>query len=268
VIMLDVMLPDMDGYEVCRRLKKEERTRFIPVIMVTALDGIDDKIKGIEAGASDFLNKPVNEHELLARVKALVQFKRLNDHLENTENVLFTLAETVEAKDQYTKKHIERLGDYSFRLAGCVGLPVEMQEILRYGGILHDIGKIGISDKILCKPGALTKEEFEKVKEHSVVGEKIVRPLRFSDDVAPIVRGHHERYDGKGYPDGLAGEKIPLGARIVAVVDSYDAMTSDRPYRSRMSGKKAVKILQEESGTQWDAGIVNVFVEMVRSGRV
>jgi len=265
LILLDVMMPKLNGYEVCERIKRDEKARFIPVIMVTALQEIEDKIRGIEAGADDFLNKPVNMHELLARTKSLVRLKHLNDHLENTENVLFTLAHIVEAKDPYTEGHLKRMASYSSSLAKHIGLPHEMEVALEYAGILHDIGKIGISESILCKPGPLTKEEFEKMKEHTIIGERIVRPLRFSDFMAPVVRGHHERWDGSGYPDGLAGEEIPIGARIVSVVDAYDAMTTDRPYRRRMPKKKAINMLREGKGTQWDAKLVVAFIEMIKS---
>lgn len=263
IILLDVMMPKLDGYEVCKRIKKDEKTRFIPIIMITALRGIEDKIKGIEAGADDFLNKPVNEHELLARTKSLVRLKHLNDHLENTENVLFVLAQTVEAKNPYTEGHLERMSRYSCDLGRQIGLPHETETSLKYAGILHDIGKIGISESILCKPGPLTKEEFEEMKKHTIIGERIVRPLRFSDFVAPIVRGHHEKWDGSGYPDGLAGEEIHIGARIVSIVDAYDAMTTDRPYRQRMPKGKAINIFLEEKKAQWDAKLVDTFIKII-----
>lgn len=264
LILLDIMMPKLNGYEVCKRIKRDEKTRFIPVVMISSLQGTEDKVIGIEMGADDFLIKPVNKHELLARTKSLVRLKHLNDHLDNTENVLFVLAQTVEAKDPYTEGHLKRMVNYSSGMAKCMGLPHEMKTALEYAGILHDIGKIGISESILCKPGPLTKEEFEKMKEHSIIGEKIVRPLRFSDSVAPIVRGHHERWDGSGYPDGLAGEKIPIGARIISVVDAYDAMTTDRPYRRNMPKEKAINILQEGKKTQWDAKLVEAFIEIIK----
>jgi putative two-component system response regulator len=263
LILLDVMMPELNGYEVCEKIKENEKTRFIPIIMITALKKIEDKIKGIEAGADDFLNKPVNKHELFARTKSLIRLKHLNNHLENTENVLFALSQTVEAKDPCTEGHLERIANYSSVLGKLINLPYEIKIVLKRAGILHDIGKIGISENILCKPGPLTKEEFEKMKEHTIIGEKIIKPLRFSEFIAPIVRGHHERWDGKGYPDGLAGEKIPIGARIISIVDAYDAMTTDRPYRRRMPKKKAIDILREGKRTQWDAELVDVFVNLL-----
>lgn len=263
LILLDVMMPKLNGFEVCKRIKGDEKTRFIPVVMITALREVEDKIRGIEAGTDDFLDKPVNKNELLARTKSLVRLKHLNDHLENTENVLFALANAVEAKDPCTEEHLERMVIYSSGMAKHIGLSHEVKTALESAGILHDIGKIGISESILCKPGPLTKEEFEKMKEHTIIGEEIVEPLRFSDFIAPAVRGHHERWDGSGYPDGLAGEEINIGARIISIIDAYDAMTSDRPYRRSMPKEKAINILQEGKGTQWDAKLVESFIEMI-----
>lgn len=265
LILLDVMMPQMSGYEVCARIKKDEKTWFIPVVLVTSLRDVEDKIKGIEAGADDFLSKPVNKHELLARVKSLVRLKHLNDSLENTESVLFVLAETVEAKDPYTEGHLSRMAGYASELARHIGLPHEMETALKYAGILHDIGKIGISEGILAKPGPLTKEEFETMKEHVLFGERIIKPLRFAYLVAPAVRGHHEKWDGSGYPDGLKGENIPIGARILSIVDAYDAMTTDRPYRRALPREKAIQTLREGKATQWDANLVEKFIEMIES---
>ena len=263
LILLDVMMPKLNGFEVCKIIKGDEKTRFIPVVMITALREVEDKIRGIEAGTDDFLDKPVNKNELLARTKSLVRLKHLNDHLENTENVLFALAKAVEAKDPCTEEHLERMVIYSSGMAKHIGLSHEVKTALESAGILHDIGKIGISESILCKPGPLTKEEFEKMIEHTIIGEKIVEPLRFSDFIAPAVRGHHERWDGSGYPDGLAGEEINIGARIISIIDAYDAMTSDRPYRRRMPKEKAINILQEGKETLWDAKLVEGFIEMI-----
>lgn len=263
LVLMDIMMPGMDGYTACEHIKRDEKTRFIPVVLITALREVENKIKGIEVGADDFLNKPVNKQELLARTKSLIRLKHLNDHLENTENVLFVLAQTVEAKDAYTEGHLERMATYACDLARHIGLSHEMEIVLRHAGILHDIGKIGISEAILNKPGKLTEEEFEKMKEHVVISGRIVQPLRFADLVAPVVRGHHERWDGSGYPDGLQGEAIPIGARIMSIVDAYDAMTTDRPYRRRMPKEKAIEVLREGKATQWDAALVEKFVEMI-----
>lgn len=264
LILLDVRMPKLTGYEVCERIKSDKKTRFIPVVMLTALAEVEDKVKGLETGADDFLTKPVDMNELLARVKSLIRLKHAIDQLENTEDVIFVLAQIVEAKDSCTEQYLARMADYTCKLASNIGLPNETVIAMRYAGILHDIGKIGISESILSKPGKLTKEEFEEIKRHSIIGEKRVRPLRFSASIAPIVRGHHERWDGNGYPDGLAGEAIPIGARIVSIADAYDAMTTDRPYRKHMSDEEAVNILRAGKGTQWDGRLVDVFIDLQR----
>jgi len=263
LVLLDIFMPEMDGYEVLKRIKDEKKAGFIPVILVTGLGDINDKIKGLEAGADDFLNKPVMLAELLARTKSLVQLKHLNDHLENTENVLFTIARTVEAKDPSTEGHLKRMADYASGLARHIGLSHEMTVAMSYAGILHDIGKIGVSDRILLKPAPLTPEEFKEMRQHVLIGENIVKPLRFSAHIAPAVRSHHERWDGNGYPDGLKGENIPLEARIVAVADAYDSMTSDRPYRPSVPPEEAKELLREGMGTQWDPALVKAFLEMI-----
>lgn len=259
LVLLDIMMPDTDGLEACRVLKQTEETRLIPVVLLTALTALEDRVAGIEAGADDFLHKPFNSVELLARIRALVRVKRLNDALERTEGILFALAETVEAKDPYTKGHLQRLVSYVAGIGAALGLPQHFKLVLRYGAFLHDIGKIAIPDAILTKADKLATEEFALMKQHAEVGERIVRSLRFGDEIAPIVRSHHERWDGNGYPDALIGEAIPLGARIVAVADAFDAMTTERPYSVAMSADEACETLRKGAGTQWDAAAVEAF---------
>ena len=263
IVLLDVMMPGMDGFQVCRHLKQDEKTRLIPIVMITSLTDLEDRIKGIDAGADDFLSKPVNRQELLTRVKSLLRVKHLNDKLENLGDVLLTLAAIAEAKDDYTEGHLQRMADYSASLGEAAGLGQADRQVLRYSGLLHDIGKIGVSDAILKKPGPLTPEEYAKMKEHTVIGERICNPLRFSSQVGPLVRGHHERWDGCGYPDGLSGDAIPLGARIVAVVDAYDAMTTDRGYRKALPRDEAFRRLQETSGSQFDRALVDDFARIM-----
>ena len=258
-ILLDVMMPGIGGYETCRRIKAHPYWRLIPVVMLTALADVDSRIKSLEAGADDFISKPFNESELLARVKSSTHVKNLHDQLEDTEKILFTLANVVEIKDQYTDRHLQRMARFAEDLARLNGLDAVGQRDLRYAGILHDIGKVGISDTILRKPTKLTTAEFDVIKTHTILGHKIVRPLRFGNTVGPMVRGHHERWDGSGYPDGLSGEAIPLGARIVAVCDAYDAMTSDRPYRKALNPEIALAELQQQAGSQFDPHLVEIF---------
>jgi putative two-component system response regulator len=267
LILLDVRMPKLDGFGFCEKIKANEQFRFIPVIMLTAFSDEESKIKGIQCGVDDFLNKPVNMNELLARARVLIKSKYLNEQLENTESVLFILARVVEAKDPCTKDHLKRMASYSRDMAQRLGLPHEMILAIEYAGILHDIGKIGISESILAKPSSLTKEEFEEIKKHSIIGEEIVKPLRFAKIIAPAVRGHHEWWNGSGYPDGLSGENISLGARIISIIDAYDAITCDRPYRKGRPSEKAISILLEGRGGQWDPRLVDVFVEYLQSNK-
>ncbi len=260
LILLDVMMPRLTGLQACQMLKQDEQTRLIPIVLLTSLSSLEDRVAGIEAGADDFLNKPFNAVELLARVRSLVRVKHLNDQLERTENILFALAATVEAKDPYTEGHLHRLSAYTARIAAALALPAQVMQLIKYGAFLHDIGKIAVPDAILTKPGKLTPEEFAIIKQHAVIGERICRPLRFGADISPIVRGHHEFWDGSGYPDGLAAEAIPIGARVVAVADAFDAMRTDRPYRKALPRARAWEILREGAGTQWDAAVVAAFV--------
>ncbi len=258
-ILLDVMMPGIGGYETCRRIKAHPYWRLIPVVMLTALADVDSRVKSLEAGADDFISKPFNETELLARVKSSTHVKNLHDQLEDTEKILFALANVVEVKDQYTDRHLQRMARFAEGLARLAGLDTIGQRDIRYAGILHDIGKVGISDTILRKPGKLTTAEYDVIKTHTILGDQIVRPLRFGHTVGPMVRGHHERWDGKGYPDGLAGETIPLGARIIAVCDTFDAMTSDRPYRKALTPEIALAELRQQAGTQFDPHLVEIF---------
>jgi len=263
LVLLDVIMSGINGFEVCQRLKAEPATELVPVIILTALPHQKDKIAGLEAGASDFLTKPFDRIELLARVRNLLRIKRLTDQLERTESVIFALAEAVEAKDPYTRGHLERMGNLTEQLAQAAGIDAKQSPYIRFGGILHDVGKVGISEAILRKPGPLTPQERAEIEQHPIIGARIVQPLRFADVVAPIVRGHHERWDGKGYPDGLKGEKIPLGARVVALIDAYDAMCSDRPYRFALEPKSIRHELEHGSGSQFDPELTHILIKIL-----
>ncbi|MGE5850918.1 MAG: HD-GYP domain-containing protein [Candidatus Methylomirabilota bacterium] len=268
LILLDVMMPRLDGYETCRRLKSDSRTILIPVVMVTALTATHERIKGIEAGADDFLSKPYNRLELLTRVRSLLKLKRHTDELENAETVLVTLALSVEAKDPYTNDHCDRLARLSVALGERLGLPQEQLKALHRGGILHDLGKIGIPDAILLKPGPLNDVERAVVREHPAIGERICRPLKSLRLVLPIIRHHHERWDGSGYPDGLAGDAIPVTARALQVVDVYDALTTQRPYKPAYSHAQSCAIMREETTKGWwDPGMVEAFIALISNGR-
>jgi putative two-component system response regulator len=268
LVLLDVTMPLMDGFTVCRRLKDNEETALIPVTMLTGLDDQDHRRRGIEAGADDFLTKPIDHVTLRARIRTQLRLKRLIDQLERTENVIFMLAQAVEAKDPYTEGHLQRISSYAEQMAHACGLSQGEVTQVRYGGILHDIGKIGVNDTILLKPGSLTSDEYEQIKQHPSIGAGIIGQMRFAPEVAPIIRGHHEYWNGRGYPDGLAGEAIPLGARIIAIVDSFDAMTTNRPYRQAMEIQPALAELVSAAGTQFDPALLAVFLDLVRSGRL
>jgi len=265
LILLDINMPGLNGYEVCSRLKGTEATRLIPIIFLTSMSDLEDRLRGIEVGADDFLTKPFRKVELLARAKSLLRVKRLNDRLENAENVLFALANAIEAKDPYTEGHIFRVATLALKLGRRLGLSAEHQESLWKGGILHDIGKIGVPDAILNKAGRLTPEETAQMQVHAIVGERICQPLRSIRYLLPVIRHHHEKFNGTGYPDGLRGEAIPITARIVGIVDMYDALITDRPYRPRLSREEAFGILRAGAadGTL-DPELVASFITMVR----
>ena len=265
LILLDIMMPKMNGFEVCKRLKDDSRTRLIPIVIITALRDVEDKIRALDLGADEFLSKPFNRAELMARVRALLKMKHLNDNLEAAEDVIFTLARTIEARDRYTEGHCERVSDFGITLAKEVGLSENEQKALKNGGILHDIGKIAIDEAILNKPGKLTPEEFEKMKLHPVKGAEICSNLKTLTDAIPIIRSHHEKCDGSGYPDGLKKDEIPVIARIMAIVDVYDAIITDRPYRKGLPLATAQNILQTEAQKGWwDPDLVDAFFKMLK----
>jgi len=263
MVLLDILMPDLNGLEVCRCLKTDPRTQFVPVVLITALQEKKDRLAGVQAGADDFLTKPLDHIELLARVRSLLQIRRLTEQLEHAESVVFALAAAVEAQDPYTEKHLQRMASLSERLARAAGLDSEQVVAVRYGSILHDVGKMGINETILRKPGPLTEEERARVREHPIIGAQIVQSMRLARQIAPIVRGHHERWDGQGYPDALKGEEIPLGARIVALVDAYDAMTTDRPYRAALSPELIRAELEHNAGKQFDPDLTVLLLRLL-----
>ena len=263
--LLDVMMPRRTGISACREIKSKAETRLLPVVLITGSEGPDARIQGIECGADDFLTKPINREELLARVKSLLRIKHYTDELEHAENVLFTLALTIEAKDPYTEGHCERLSRYSVALGRRLGLPEDQLVALRRGAMLHDLGKTAIPERVLLKPGPLTEEERAVMKKHPEIGERICRPLRSFTLVLPIIRHHHEKLDGSGYPDGLKNGAIPLTARILTTVDVYDALTTDRPYRKALSREGAFATLEAEvKRGWWDGGLVTELRSMLQ----
>jgi putative two-component system response regulator len=268
LIILDVQLPDMEGYAVCAALKRNPATWQIPIIMVTVEGQRAARLQGIEAGADDYLHKPVDLQELEARIRALLRTKRRNDRLEQAEAVIFALARAVEAKDAYTEGHLQRLARYAVAIGEGLGLSAEDLVALRFGALLHDVGKVGVDEMIIRKGGPLTAAEYHLIQQHTLIGERIVQPLRMAQAVGPIVRYHHERWDGRGYPDGLAREAIPLGARIVAVADAFDAMTTARPYNRVLSVEEAAERLRAGARIYWDPSIVAVFLDWLATAKV
>jgi putative two-component system response regulator len=266
LILLDLMMPKLSGYEVCKKVKTDPETQFIPVIVITALKELNDKIKAIEMGADDFLMKPFNKVELVTRVKSLLKLKELYDDVDRSETIIFTLAEMLEAKDVYTRGHSERVAKYALMLGRYIGLSDQDLEWIRRGALLHDVGKIGIRESILNKPEKLSKEELAHIRSHPARGCEICKSLNSLAPVLPIIRHHHERVDGLGYPDGIGGNEISMGPRIVSIADSYDAMTSNRPYRKGIPPNEALKIFEKEkSNGQWDEKLVDSFIKLIKS---
>ena len=249
--LLDVMMPGHTGFAVCHEAKSNPATRLIPIVLVTGLNRSEDRIKGIEGGGDDFLSKPVDRAELMARVRSLLRLKHFTDELESAETVLCSLAISIEAKDPYTAGHCDRLSVYAEAMGRRVGLSQEFQIALRRGGIVHDLGKVAVPEHILLKPGPLTPEERRIMEEHPAVGERICAPLKSFRNVLPIIRHHHEKLDGTGYPDGLKGNPIQLTARILSTVDIYDALTTDRPYRKAFSREQALETMRTEVKRGW-----------------
>lgn len=267
LILLDLMMPVISGYDVCQTLKADKNFRFIPIIVVTALQELEDKLKAIDLGADDFLIKPFNRLELATRIRSLLRLKAAYDDLDTSENILLSLAQAIEAKDIYTRGHSERVARYSRQLAKAIGLSEREQNLLWRGGLLHDIGKIGVSEAILHKPGPLTSEEMDHVRTHPLKGFEICCNLKSLAPGLTVIKNHHERVDGNGHPDRLEGEKIPLFARIASIADSFDAMTTNRPYRKAMHPEEALKVFEKERDWgQWDPRLLDEFMKLVRNG--
>jgi putative two-component system response regulator len=264
LILSDVRMPGKSGYEFCQELKSDPATRLIPFGLITGLTDSADKVRGIEAGADDFLNKPVLAEELTARVKSLLRVKEFTDELETVDAVLCTLGLIVESRDPYTEGHCERLAMRAADLGRHLGLDDDSILALKRGGFLHDLGKIAVPDGILRKGSDLTLQEWEIIKQHPVTGENICKPLKSLRLVLPIIRNHHEHADGSGYPDGMRAGEIPLLPRVLQVVDVYDALCTARPYKPALTHDQAAQTMREEARQGfWDAQLVDEFFSML-----
>ncbi|MFC2052235.1 HD domain-containing phosphohydrolase [Chloroflexota bacterium] len=287
VILLDVMMPRMDGFEVARQLKEDEVTKVIPVVMVTALKDVTDRVRALEVGADDFLNKPVDKSELIATVNSQLKVKAYNDHMRNYQkeleeevakrteelrqafekikmsslDTIYRLSRAAEYKDEETGAHIKRMSHYAAAVAHRLGLNEETTEAILYAAPMHDVGKIGIPEHILLKPGRLDPNEWEIMKQHTIIGAQI---LEGSDaesikQAEVIALTHHEKWDGSGYPKGLRSSEIPLTGRVTAIADVFDALTSKRPYKEAFLLESAFNIIKQGRGSHFDPQVVDAF---------
>jgi len=265
LVVVDLVMPEMSGPDFCRVLKTDRKTHLIPILMATSVQGAENEVTGLESGADEFLIKPLKPELVRTRIRSMLRNKSLIDSLEEAETILFALAQAVEHRDKYTGMHCERLSTYSIALGQALGLLRHEQLALYRGGYLHDIGKISIPDAILFKRGLLTEEEWQTMRQHTIRGEEMCRPMKTLALVVPIIRSHHERWDGSGYPDGLQGEEIPLLARILQIADIYDALTTARPYKPAFSHEHAIEIMIEEGQRGWrDPELVTLFAEVTQ----
>ena len=283
LILLDIHMPGMDGFETIAAIKEQKATADIPVIFLTADDDSSAETRGLQMGAMDFIKKPFVPEVLLLRVKHTIELVRLQTDLtleveEKTREVIAqheqlnrismqimqTLSGAIDAKDAYTNGHSTRVAEYAREITRRAGLPETMQKDIYMIALLHDVGKIGVSDAIIKKPDKLTAEEYAIVKSHSVMGEKILKNITEFPQLLIGARWHHERYDGRGYPDGIAGEDIPVEARIIAVADTYDAMTSKRSYRADMPQDVVRSEIEKGRGTQFDPSFADIMLGMIR----
>lgn len=278
LILLDINMPEIGGFEVMETLQKDARLRKIPVIFLTADRSAETEIECFRVGANDYISKPFEPNILLSRTRSTLELdgyrkdlqRRLDEKTKEMERItiqaIMTVANTVDAKDDYTKGHSMRVAAYSELLAQRLGWSDEEIQNIYYVAMLHDVGKIGVPDAVLNKPFKLTDVEFRLIKGHTLMGAEILNDFKMFPNVSVGAKYHHERYDGKGYPEGLKGESIPLVARVIGLVDSYDAMTSNRVYRKRLNDDIVMQELQKGKGSQWDPDLVDIFVELIREG--
>lgn len=278
LILLDINMPEISGFEVMAALQKDMKYRKIPVIFLTADRSSETEVACFKMGACDFISKPFEPQIMLSRINSTLELdgyrralqRRLDEKTKSMERItiqaIMTVANTVDAKDDYTKGHSMRVAKYAELIAQRLGWSDEAVQNIYYVAMLHDVGKIGVPDAVLNKPFRLTDVEFRLIKSHTMVGAEILKDFKMFPDVNVGAKYHHERYDGNGYPEGLKGESIPLVARIIGLVDSYDAMTSNRVYRKRLPDEVVMAELRKGKGTQWDPDLVDLFIELIEEG--
>ena len=263
LVLAGADLGSVSGFEVCAAIKEAPASQGVSVILILPRSDPEDHVRAVEAGADDVLTTPISHIELRARVRSLLRLKAMRDGLDGSDRVIFGLAAAVEVKEGYSEAHPERVALTARLLGERLGLAGADLDTLYCGGRVHDVGKVCVPEATLLKRGPLDPDELATIRSHVLVGEEMVRPLRGGSGLREIVRHHHERYDGSGYPDRLAGQEIPLLARIMAVCDAYEAMVSDRPYRKARSSTEAIAVLRRGAGRQWDRELVAVFTELV-----
>jgi putative two-component system response regulator len=263
LLLLGADAPGMDGFKVCQLVKSAPVTRRLPVLIVTSRASADDQQRALDAGADDVLTTPISRVELLARVRSHLRLKQLSDRLNQTEATLFAMAAEAEARSGQPTLHTERVAVTSRALGEHLGLPAGSCELLYKGGRLHDIGMLGVPETVLRKAAALSRAESQLMRQHPLLGDTMLILPPDADGLRSIARHHHERYDGRGYPDMLKGQAIPLPARVVAVCDAYDALLNDRPHRKRLTPHEAIAMLKRGGGRQWDRELVAAFVRHV-----
>jgi putative two-component system response regulator len=265
LVILDDRIPGSDGPKLCEWLKSNASYMKIPILMLLSFAGLADKLSCIEAGADEVMVKPVDRRELLASVTRSMKLQTFHEQLISVENVIQSLGIAIQAKDHFTRGHSIRVAEYSVQLAKTVGVPEADVEIIYRAAMLHDIGQIAIEESVMHKPEKLKPDEFEQVKQHPGIALKILEPLHLPAELLEIIEHHHEWWNGHGYPDGLAGSDIPVGARIISVADAFDAMTSVRPYRAKMSVPLAFNRLEDGANRQWDPDLVRTFLGFERA---
>lgn len=280
LILLDILMPQMDGFEVYAKIKKTEKNADVPVVFLTADADAENEIRGLKMGAVDFIRKPFVPEVILNRINRIIQLDEFNRELEDkvkektvqieqlSFEVISTIASMIEAKDSYTKGHSVRVAEYSALLAKELGWDDESVQNLKYIALLHDIGKVGIPDRVLNKPGKLTESEFNIIKSHTTIAGDILRDIQTIPDVDSGAKYHHEKYDGSGYPCGLAGEHIPVVARIIGIADAYDAMNSKRVYRDSLPREVIRNEIESGKGIQFDPVFAKVFIELMDAGKL